>query len=431
MKQQPINMLVFTNPLVGKDSSYVGYKNYELSNHLGNVLTTVRDIVNGDAANGYWADVSSIADYSPFGVPMPHRTNDLGTYRYAYNGMETDNEVCGIGNSYTTEFRQYDPRLGRWKSLDPLMHMFPSLSPYCAFDNNPIYFTDPSGLASEGEPDVQTRSGSSKGDRENREEYLKNKGQVGDGDVVVFKYPDDKNKTEHSYTYDQKNNKWDDKYSYNTSTQDKYNIPAGGTDIVWVSEENKGGPQIAKAEPPSPDLKNGGITGETTTQDQTGKEVVTSNDPVKINTPVIRPPRRDLLPISALPAVLVRNPCFQVNQRPVNMRAQFNADQSVLENPNQVKGMLQGLSRTMINSPLSTIDITYNMRMPEGSTWYTQNGKMKVPNWTIGVNRANAIKDILMELGVPEGRINVVRGNVTTGQNVTGTFNNPVWIPCP
>lgn len=66
--------------------------------------------------------------------------------------MEKDDEVKGDGNSYTTEFRQYDPRLGRWLSLDPLMMQFPHMSPYCAFDNNPIYFVDPYGLSS-GNPD--------------------------------------------------------------------------------------------------------------------------------------------------------------------------------------------------------------------------------------------------------------------------------------
>lgn len=84
---------------------------------------------------------------------MPDRNWMLSgaeAYRYAYNGMEQDNEVSGNGNSYTTEFRQYDPRLGRWKSLDPLMAQFPWQSPYCAFDNNPIFYIDPSGLASEG-----------------------------------------------------------------------------------------------------------------------------------------------------------------------------------------------------------------------------------------------------------------------------------------
>ncbi len=64
--------------------------------------------------------------------------------------MEKDKEIKGDGNSYTTEFRQYDPRLGRWLSVDPLKIFFPSLSPYCSFNNNPIYFVDPLGLKSNG-----------------------------------------------------------------------------------------------------------------------------------------------------------------------------------------------------------------------------------------------------------------------------------------
>ena len=72
----------------------------------------------------------------------------VDTSRYAYNGMEKDPEIKGEGNSFTTEFRQYDPRLGRWLSLDPLMSMFPDMSPYVAFDNNPILYVDPYGLAS-------------------------------------------------------------------------------------------------------------------------------------------------------------------------------------------------------------------------------------------------------------------------------------------
>lgn len=63
--------------------------------------------------------------------------------RYTFNGMERDDEVKGSGNSYTTEFRQYDPRLGRWLSIDPVTH--PHMSPYNAFDNNPIIISDPSG----------------------------------------------------------------------------------------------------------------------------------------------------------------------------------------------------------------------------------------------------------------------------------------------
>lgn len=67
-------------------------------------------------------------------------------YVYRFNGMEVDNEVKGSGNSYTTEFRQYDPRLGRWLTLDPLMAKYPWASPYNAFNDNPMRFTDREGL---------------------------------------------------------------------------------------------------------------------------------------------------------------------------------------------------------------------------------------------------------------------------------------------
>jgi RHS repeat-associated protein len=74
------------------------------------------------------------------------------TSRYGFNGMEKDDEVKGSGNSYTTEFRQYDARLGRWLSIDPLTLNYPSQSPYAAFNNNPIYYSDPTGL--EGDPEA-------------------------------------------------------------------------------------------------------------------------------------------------------------------------------------------------------------------------------------------------------------------------------------
>jgi RHS repeat-associated protein len=79
-----------------------------------------------------------------------------GGYRFGYQGSEKDNETKGNGNSYTTEFRQYDPRLGRWLSLDPMMLKYPYMSPYCGYNNNPIYFKDPSGAeGEEGNQSVQ------------------------------------------------------------------------------------------------------------------------------------------------------------------------------------------------------------------------------------------------------------------------------------
>ena len=70
-------------------------------------------------------------------------------YLYGFNGMEKDDEMKNsTGNSYTTMFRQYDPRLGRFMSMDPVV--YPWQSDYAAFNNNPIYFADPSGAEGKG-----------------------------------------------------------------------------------------------------------------------------------------------------------------------------------------------------------------------------------------------------------------------------------------
>jgi RHS repeat-associated protein len=68
-----------------------------------------------------------------------------GVYGYGFNGQERDNEWKGDGNSYTTYWRQYDPRLGRWLSIDPLTSNFSWQSPYVGMDNSPIYLSDPNG----------------------------------------------------------------------------------------------------------------------------------------------------------------------------------------------------------------------------------------------------------------------------------------------
>jgi RHS repeat-associated protein len=75
-------------------------------------------------------------------------------YRFGFNGMEMDNEVAGEGNSLSTEYRMLDTRLGRWLSMDPVVHAFQS--PYCAFDNKPIFMTDLSGA--DGTPNAANNS---------------------------------------------------------------------------------------------------------------------------------------------------------------------------------------------------------------------------------------------------------------------------------
>lgn len=59
--------------------------------------------------------------------------------------MEKDDELKGSGNSYTTEFREYDPRVVTWWSIDPRAADASGWSPYRAFFCNPILYIDPDG----------------------------------------------------------------------------------------------------------------------------------------------------------------------------------------------------------------------------------------------------------------------------------------------
>ncbi|MCB0712126.1 MAG: hypothetical protein KDD67_07335 [Ignavibacteriae bacterium] len=83
-------------------------------------------------AGNYYANVEAYTHQYPFGMPQPGRTYDGSSlaYRYGFNGMETDPEVKGeSGEHCMTYFRQYDPRVGRWWSNDPVVHPWESLCP--------------------------------------------------------------------------------------------------------------------------------------------------------------------------------------------------------------------------------------------------------------------------------------------------------------
>ena len=90
--------------------------------------------------------IRTCSDYSPFGVDLDGRTVSNYGYRFGYQGSEKDNEFKGDGNSYTTEFRQLDPRLGRWITCDKKRHLFPELTAYCYASNLPIVGKDDNGL---------------------------------------------------------------------------------------------------------------------------------------------------------------------------------------------------------------------------------------------------------------------------------------------
>jgi RHS repeat-associated protein len=79
--------------------------------------------------------------------PGGQGSNDMyGYYRYGFIGAENDNEISGSGNSQDHKYRSYDPRLGRYKSLDPLFRDYPWNSPYAYAENRVIDGIDLEGL---------------------------------------------------------------------------------------------------------------------------------------------------------------------------------------------------------------------------------------------------------------------------------------------
>ena len=132
-----------------------------MSNHLQNVLVTVSDkklqhTTNGTTIDYYNADVITANDYYPFGSQMPGRKYSQlnSNYRYGFNGKENDNEVKGEGNQQDYGLRIYDPRLGRFLSVDPLSAEYPWNSTYAFAENDVIRSIDLEGA----EKDVRTFS---------------------------------------------------------------------------------------------------------------------------------------------------------------------------------------------------------------------------------------------------------------------------------
>jgi photosystem II stability/assembly factor-like uncharacterized protein len=145
---------VTTDYVTGYFYRSLGYKRYEGKNNLGNVLAVFSDRVKpkDDNNNGIidyrLGDGREMNDYYAFGSPIGSRTyaiNGFGNYRFAFNGMEKTDEVYGGGNEYTTLYRQYDSRLGRWFSIDPEMLEKSYESPYSGMGNKPIWHNDPLG----------------------------------------------------------------------------------------------------------------------------------------------------------------------------------------------------------------------------------------------------------------------------------------------
>ncbi|MES2389558.1 MAG: RHS repeat-associated core domain-containing protein [Bacteroidota bacterium] len=77
---------------------------------------------------------SRVIDFRLYSIMKP--------YRYLYNGKE---RMPLLSDVYDYGFRVFDPGKVTFRSVDPLAHKYPSLSPYNYCGNNPINNIDPDG----------------------------------------------------------------------------------------------------------------------------------------------------------------------------------------------------------------------------------------------------------------------------------------------
>jgi len=132
-------------------SRVLGNKSYEISNHLGNVMSVVSDrktpmpeTTNTTIAFNETV-IKAFNDYYPYGMLLDGR-NESKDYRFGFQGQEKDDEVKGENKSVNYKYRVHDPRLGRFFTMDPLASKYPFYSSYQFSGNKTIAFVELEGL---------------------------------------------------------------------------------------------------------------------------------------------------------------------------------------------------------------------------------------------------------------------------------------------
>ena len=133
---------------------------YQFTDHLGNVRLSYCDAdkdgkvdvartggrngnVDVDGDGDYGHEIIEENNFYPFGLKHKGYNNTIAgrDHSFEYNGKELETSL-GY-NMMEMDMRQYDPAIARWVVQDPVTHH--NYSPYNAFDNNPVFYADPSG----------------------------------------------------------------------------------------------------------------------------------------------------------------------------------------------------------------------------------------------------------------------------------------------
>ncbi len=116
-----------------------GNRQYEYSNHLGNVLAVSTDKMTAVGEHG---DLISASNYYPFGLRIGDRSLNSADYRYGFQGQEEDQETGFVNYKY----RLHNPAIGRFFAIDPLTADYPWNSPYAFSENRVLDAVELEGL---------------------------------------------------------------------------------------------------------------------------------------------------------------------------------------------------------------------------------------------------------------------------------------------
>jgi RHS repeat-associated protein len=128
-------------------------KNHRNGDHLGNIRLSYTD-KNQNNSNPVDIEIIEENNYYPFGLEHKGYNSNVSAngnsvaQKFKYNSVELE-ESLGL-NLYKTNYRQYNPSIGRFFSIDPLTEIVPAINPYQFSFNNPVFFTDPLGLIPSG-----------------------------------------------------------------------------------------------------------------------------------------------------------------------------------------------------------------------------------------------------------------------------------------
>ena len=140
------NMLQFfstTEGYVKNTAGVYGYV-YNYTDHLGNVRVSYQDINNdGVIAN---SEILEESNYYPFGLKHIgyNSNNTQPDYKYKFQGQERQDEQGLNWDSF--KWRNYDPAIGRFMSVDPLAEKYNKWTPYAFAGNQVVHSRELEGL---------------------------------------------------------------------------------------------------------------------------------------------------------------------------------------------------------------------------------------------------------------------------------------------